>query len=117
MKKIALIIAIIIAILSVEFYVGFIMGKNSSLVTVKIKNKSSHTISNAMVEFYQGDKIVTNIKKNKTKIARFYSGEKSIYRLKVILDNNQTLFSSSRFVAPGCMLIESVSDTAIKSER
>jgi hypothetical protein len=117
MRKVVIIIIASVAILSIEFFVGYIMGKNNQLVTVKIKNHSNHTIANATIEYFQGDRTVIDIPKNRSKVARFYSGEKSIYRLKVVLDNEKTLFSASRFVSPGCMLIERVCDTLVTSER
>jgi hypothetical protein len=117
MKKVAIIALAIVAILAIEFYVGFMMGKNSQLVTVKLKNNSHHTIISATLEYDQGNRTVPYIKKGKTKIARFYSGEKNIYRLKVILDNNTTLFSPSRYVSPGAFLVERITDSLVVSER
>ena len=117
MKKFLLLGIIILAILSIEFYVGFVLGKNSQTVTVKIKNQSSHQITFATVEFYEGSRVVYDIKKGDMKLARFYAGGKSIYHLEVVLDNNTKLFSASRFVAPGCLLIERVTDSLIVSER
>lgn len=116
MKRILVIGIVILAILTAEFYVGFLLGKNSSLVTVKVKNHSHHTITNATLEYYQGNRIISQIKKGKTKVGRFYSGEKNVFRMKVEFDNERVLFSATRYVSPGAMIMERVTDSLIISE-
>jgi len=112
MKKFILVGILILAILAVEFLVGYIMGKNAQVVSIKLRNMSGQTIKSAIIRHDNGNRIVNNIKKGKSKIVRFYSNKKNSYTIKAVFEDDEALFSASRIVQPGFFLFETVTDTA-----
>ena len=113
MKKTPTIIVAVLALLLIDFGIGYFLGKKSHIITVQIENNSQKDIAAATVEHQGGTAVISDIKKKKKKRVKFYSNRENSYKLHVVFEDNRSLYSEKRNVKPGSKVVENVSDSEI----
>jgi hypothetical protein len=106
---------------AVLFCAGFILGfrheKRRSSAAVEIVNQSGHAIMTVTVRHQSGSVRAVNIKKRHKARIRFITRGPNTYSLKIILDNNKTIYSEiDRTIRNGEVIVETVTDATVFAE-
>ncbi|MBN1128430.1 MAG: hypothetical protein JXA71_05555 [Chitinispirillaceae bacterium] len=105
----------------VLFCAGYILGlrheKRRSSAVVEIVNRSGHSIMTVNLRHQSGSVRAVNIKKRHKARIRFITRGPNSYSLKIILDNNKTIYSEiDRTIRNGEVIVETVTDSTVFPE-